>query len=109
MSELYLFEKRISMKEEIKHYLDKIFYEMTALSPHDYKTYEHMRILAWTKYNIKVLPSHLPAQQVEQGIDILYLLRNIQSFVSKYNYNLHTQIFIETTKETKQIKTISVN
>jgi hypothetical protein len=29
--------------------------------------------------------------------------------VSKYNYNLHTQVFIETTKDTKQIKTISVN
>lgn len=26
-----------------------------------------------------------------------------------YNYNLHTNVFIEITKETKQIKTISVN
>jgi len=29
--------------------------------------------------------------------------------VSKYNYNLHSQVFIETTLETKQIKTIGVN
>jgi len=65
MSDIYLFEKKIIMREEIRHYLNKIFYEMTALSPHDWKTYEHMRILAWTKYNIKVLPSHLPAQTVE--------------------------------------------
>ena len=26
-----------------------------------------------------------------------------------YNYNLHTNVFIEITKDTKQIKTISVN
>lgn len=37
------------------------------------------------------------------------MLRNLQSYVSKYHYNLHTQIFIETTKDTKQVKTISVN
>jgi WASH complex subunit 7 len=30
-------------------------------------------------------------------------------FVSKYSYNIHTQVFIEITTETKQIKTIGVN
>ena len=68
-----------------------------------------MRLLAKEKYGILVQPSHLPNQTVEQGVDILFLLRNLQQFVGKYNYNLHTQIFIETMKETKQIKTISVN
>lgn len=29
--------------------------------------------------------------------------------MTNYNYNLHTNVFIEITKETKQIKTISVN
>lgn len=52
MNDLYLFEKKISMKEELKHYLNKIFYEMTALSPKDWKTYEHMRILAKEKFAI---------------------------------------------------------
>ena len=52
MADLYLFERRISIKEEVKHFLSQIFYEMTALSPHDWKTYEHMRILAKQKYNI---------------------------------------------------------
>ncbi len=57
MGDIYLFEKRVIMKEEVLHYLNKIFYEMTALSPHDSKTYEHMRILAWEKFNIRVMPS----------------------------------------------------
>ncbi len=37
------------------------------------------------------------------------MLRNISKYVTNYNYNLHTNVFIEITKETKQIKTISVN
>jgi hypothetical protein len=61
MSDLYLFEKKINIGEEIKHYLGKKFYEMTALTPHDWKTYEHMRILAKEKYLLNVIPSHLPS------------------------------------------------
>lgn len=56
-----------------------------------------------------IIPSHLPAQQLEQGIDIMQLLRDLGQYISKYNYNIHTGIFIETTVETKQIKTIGVN
>ena len=62
MNELFLFEKQISIKEEIANYLSHIFYEMSALSPHDFRTYEHMRVLAASKYGIQVMPSHLPAQ-----------------------------------------------
>jgi len=40
---------------------------------------------------------------------MLQLLRELPKFVSKYNYNIHTQVFVETTVETKQIKTIGVN
>jgi len=109
MGDLYLFEKRISVAEEVKHYLGKIFYEMTALSPHDWKTYQHMRILAKDKFNFDVVPSHLPSQTLEQGVDILYLLTNLQKYVAGYNYNLHTNVFVEITKDTKQVKTISVN
>jgi WASH complex subunit 7 len=109
MTDLYLFEKRISVATEVKHYLGKIFYEMTALSPHDWKTYQHMRILAKDKFGFDVVPSHLPSQTLEQGVDILYLLSNIQKYVTSYNYNLHTNIFVEITRDTKQVKTISVN
>jgi WASH complex subunit 7 len=52
MSELHLFEKKIDMSEEVRLYLSKVFYEMTALSPHDASTYEHMRLLAKEKYQI---------------------------------------------------------
>ena len=61
MSDLYLFEKRISIKEEISHYLGRIFYQMSALAPHDFQSYEHMRILAKEKWGMDIIASHLPA------------------------------------------------
>ena len=50
MSDIYLFEKKISIKEEVQNYLGKVFYQMSALAPHDFQTYEHMRILAKEKF-----------------------------------------------------------
>jgi hypothetical protein len=54
MNELFLFEKQINMKEEIGTYLSHIFYEMSALSPHDFRTYEHMRVIAAEKLGVYV-------------------------------------------------------
>jgi hypothetical protein len=31
-----MFEKRISIKEEVKTYLGKVFYQMSAMAPHDF-------------------------------------------------------------------------
>ena len=50
MSDIYLFEKQISIKEEVRHYLGRVFYQMSALAPHDFQTYEHMRILAKERF-----------------------------------------------------------
>lgn len=61
MNDLYLFEKQINMGYEIKKYLGHIFYEMSALCPHDFRTYEHIRALTDTKLGLKVLRSHLPS------------------------------------------------
>ena len=36
MTDIYLFEKQISMKEEIGRYLGRVFYQMSAIAPHDF-------------------------------------------------------------------------
>lgn len=94
MNDLFLFEKQINMGYEIKKYLSAVFYEMTALSPHDFCTYEQMRSLAQDKLGIQVMPSHLPTQQLDQGIDIMLLLEHPDTFVRDYRYNLYQQVFI---------------
>jgi len=61
MNDLYLFEKKISLKTEIQDYLSQHFYELNAHTPQDYRTYEHIRVLCQDKLNVNVLRSHLPA------------------------------------------------
>lgn len=37
-----LFDRRISLKRKAEQYLSEKFYEMTALTSYDWKTYEHI-------------------------------------------------------------------
>ena len=45
---------------------------------------------------------------MKQGLDILEIMRNILVFVSKYVYNLNTQVFVERTSNNKHLNTISI-
>ena len=109
IDDIILFENRINLKNKVSQYLSEKFYEMTALTPLDWKTYEHIRVLAKQTYGLEILETHLPSKTTDQNIDILQLVRNIHKFCSNYHYNLHTQVFIERTGETKQIKTVGIN
>ena len=54
------------------------------------------------------MEDHLPNQRLEQGLDVLEIMRNIHVFVSKYLYNLNNQIFIEKTSNNKHLNTICI-
>jgi WASH complex subunit 7 len=105
---LYLFETVINIKECIEEYLNKTFYDMTTMNLNDWKTYQQMRGLARTKFSLDLHDVYLPSQTLEQGIDILFIIRNINTFVTQYNYNLQSQIFIEVTKENNYVSVIGV-
>lgn len=109
IEDIILFENRINLKAKVSQYLSEKFYEMTALTPIDWKTYEHIRVLAKQTYNLDILETHLPSKTTDQNVDILQLIRNIHKYCSMYHYNLHTQVFVEKTGETKQIKTVGIN
>ena len=109
IDDIILFENRINLKTKVSQYLSKKFYEMTALTPLDWKTYEHIRVLAKETYGLEILETHLPSKTTDQNIDILQLVRNIHKFCSNYHYNLHTQVFVERSTETKQIKTVGIS
>ena len=34
----------------------------------------------------------MPSQTLEQGLDVLEIMRHIHVFVAKYNYNLNNQV-----------------
>ncbi len=100
----------IDIKRRVAHYLDKTFYELTCITPHDHKTYEEMRNLASEKYGLEMTNVYLPGQTLEQGLDVLEITRHINVFVAKYSYNLNNNMFIErcATTDAKTLNTIHI-
>ncbi|XP_069101114.1 WASH complex subunit 4-like isoform X2 [Argopecten irradians] len=103
-----LFDRYISIKRYVEHYLNMTFYNLTTVALHDWKTYGEMKNMAEQKYGLVMVESHLPSQTLEQGLDVLEIMRNIHVFVSKYLYNLNNQIFVECSSNNKHLNTINI-
>lgn len=97
-----------SIRDRVRKYLSQMFYNLTAISMHDWRTYGQMRILAKQKFNLETVEDHPPTQTIEQGLDVLEIMRNIHLFVSNYVYNLNNQIFIEKDSKNKHLNTINI-
>uniref|UniRef100_A0AAQ5Z5Y0 WASH complex subunit 4 n=1 Tax=Amphiprion ocellaris TaxID=80972 RepID=A0AAQ5Z5Y0_AMPOC len=102
------FNRFIHIKAYVTHYLDKTFYNLTTVALHDWATYSEMRNLATQRYGLTMTEAHLPSQTLEQGLDVLEIMRNIHVFVSRYLYNLNNQIFIEKASNNKHLNTINI-
>ncbi|VDM95715.1 unnamed protein product [Thelazia callipaeda] len=108
MPTLHLFDRLIDVKQYVERYLERIFYNLTSVALHDSHTYMEMSLLAKQKYGLILCESHLPFQKLNQGPDVLYVARNIDSFVESYNYNLNEQFFIEKDSKSKQLTVLTV-
>ena len=53
-----------------------------------------MRQVAARRLGLATVEDALPAQTVEQGLDLLEMMRNIQVFTAGYNYNMNEQVDI---------------
>jgi len=102
------FDRSIDIKAHVTHYLDTTFYNLTTVALHDWKSYGDMRNLAEQKYGLVMLEPHLPSATVEQGLDVLEIMRNIHVFVARYCYNLNNQIFVERSSNNKHLNTINI-
>ena len=92
---LRVFGTTIDVRRFVEHHLDVIFYNLNTVALFDWQTYGEMRNLAHDKYGLVLMETHLPAQTLEQGLDVLEIMRQIHLFVRDYNYNLNQQIFVE--------------
>ncbi|ELU08313.1 hypothetical protein CAPTEDRAFT_221991 [Capitella teleta] len=108
MRPIRFFDRNINIKAHVEHYLDETFYNLNTVALHDWKTYGEMRALAHRKYGLDLMEVHLPSQTLEQGLDVLEIMRNIHVFVSKYLYNLNNQIFVERSSNNKHLNTINI-
>ncbi|KAJ8941034.1 hypothetical protein NQ318_015510 [Aromia moschata] len=98
-----------SIKNDAEHYLSTMFYNLTTVVLHDWKTYGEMRRLAYMQYGLETVDDNLPMQTLEQGLDVLEIMRNINVFVSKYLYNLNSQVFIEESSNNKHLNSINIS
>ncbi|KAJ6238183.1 wash complex subunit 4 [Anaeramoeba flamelloides] len=108
LSTLRFFDITIKIKQEIKQYLDRTFYDISTVALSDWKKYDEMRNLAKQKYGIEMTDVYLPSTTQKSGLDVLQIMRNIQYFVSKFNYNLNNQIFVERMSNLKHINAIGI-
>ncbi|EDV25801.1 uncharacterized protein TRIADDRAFT_24562 [Trichoplax adhaerens] len=103
------FDNFINLKEHITNYLEETFYNLTTVALHDWKTYGEMRTLAGQKYGLIMAEAHLPSQTLEQGLDVLEIMRNLHIFVTHYVYNLNNQVFVERSSNSKHLNTINID
>jgi WASH complex subunit 7 len=103
--------KFLDLRQRVTHYLENTFYNLTTVALHDWKTYGEMRNLANDKYELALADNHLPMGSLDQGLDILQIMRNIQIFVAKYNYNLNQQFFLErrSDKGSRHLNSINIH
>ncbi|POM78541.1 Hypothetical protein PHPALM_3922, partial [Phytophthora palmivora] len=103
--------KTLDLRQHVTHYLESTFYNLTTVALHDWKTYGEMRNLANDKYGLSLADNHLPMGSLDQGLDILQIMRNIQIFVARYNYNLNQQFFLErrSDKGSRHLNSINIH
>jgi WASH complex subunit 7 len=100
------------IKKEVTRYLDRNFYNLVTVSIPDSLSYREMKILAKDNLGLNLFDSFLPMGCLDQGMDLLEIMRNIDLFVTQYSYNMNMQQFIEfrpnMTASTKHLHTLTI-
>jgi len=108
MRPLRVLGKVVDIKAKVTQYLDETFYNLTAVATNDWKTYAEMRNLAQARYGLQLTETYLPVGTLEQGLDVLEIMRNIHVFVTRFTYHLNTQIFCERPGQNKYVNSIGI-
>ncbi|XP_034490748.1 WASH complex subunit 4 [Drosophila innubila] len=94
------------LRDNLENYFTATFYNLTTIAPHDWKSYEKMRHLANKLLQLRPVDDYLPNQIIDQGIDVLQIMRNIHTFASTYAYNMNLQLFVEMQSRNKHLDII---
>ena len=60
------------------------------------------------RLGISTVSDELPYQTLDQGLDMIHIMRNINQFTNAYNYNMNAQMFIENTSNNKHLNTLQI-
>jgi WASH complex subunit 7 len=100
---------KVDICTEVRHYLDTNFYNLTTVALYDWRTYSEMRALAYEKFGLVLMKNLLPMGSLDQGLDVLQIMRNIHVFVARFTYNLNLQQFIEFKPDKSSIHLNTIN
>jgi WASH complex subunit 7 len=81
----------ISIRHRTADYLSKTFYNITTVSLYNWMTYGEMRLLAERRHSLDTVEDNLPIQTLEQGMDLLQIMRNIEGFTREFSYDVNSQ------------------
>ena len=96
------------MQYEASYYFTRIFYNETTVAPQVWETYTEMANLLKRLYGVSVLECHIPGAMMQQDIDVLEIMRNISVFVSCYNYDLNSQVFVQRADNSHHIAIVGI-
>jgi WASH complex subunit 7 len=108
LSSIHILGMVINIKYDVIHYLNKNFYNLTALAVHDSVVYNEMKNVAKEKLDILLIDNYLPSGVLNHSVDTLEIMRNINVFIGKYNYDMFLSQFIEYKVNNKSIKYLNV-
>eukprot|EP00217_Crustomastix_stigmatica_P003995 CAMPEP_0183794240 /NCGR_PEP_ID=MMETSP0803_2-20130417/3715_1 /TAXON_ID=195967 /ORGANISM="Crustomastix stigmata, Strain CCMP3273" /LENGTH=465 /DNA_ID=CAMNT_0026038639 /DNA_START=1966 /DNA_END=3360 /DNA_ORIENTATION=- len=94
-----------------EHFLNNIFYTHTAIALQDWEAYTEMQMIAQALLRVSLKEIPLPSQSLEQGPDIINIMKNIHSFVAQHHFCQATHTFIEKAQaasDRRQLNTLSV-
>jgi WASH complex subunit 7 len=96
------------MHYEASYYFTRVFYNETTVAPQVWETYTEMANLLQRLYGVSVLDCHIPGAMMQQEIDVLEIMRNISVFVSCYNYDLNSQVFVQRAEDSHHISIVGI-
>ncbi|WKX96668.1 hypothetical protein Q1695_012812 [Nippostrongylus brasiliensis] len=105
--EIRLLGHIINVKEFVSSYLQKMFYDLTAVTLHDRHAYSKMATLAEQRYGVTLVDGMLPNCSTGQSIDVVQVMRSLAQFVANFNYCLNQQFFIEKTSPNRTLRVLT--
>ncbi|KAK6734492.1 hypothetical protein RB195_017965 [Necator americanus] len=87
--------------------LQKLFYDLTAVTLHDRHAYRKMAMLAKQRYGLDLIDGMLPNCSTGQSLDVVEVMRSLAQFVTNFNYCLNQQLFIEKTSPNRSLRVLT--
>ncbi|KHJ40064.1 hypothetical protein D918_09892, partial [Trichuris suis] len=89
----------VNVGQFVRRRLDESFYNLSTVASYDWQSYAEMRHLAKYELQVPMTVPNLPC--CDQELDVISVLRQFETFVDVYAYNLDDQYFVEKIRKSK--------